>query len=562
MALLGGRTCELVDTLLKPRFTLACGLEAVTAAGATTPALDLRTLHAGGRQLAARSGEQLDRIRLAGVDREDGGSTGPERVGESFQRRALGRPRRRVLGAWVIWVLGEVEMVAVAAAAERGVAELARERVVSEHEATIHRQALRHVAGDRVAVDQRRVPVDCGRREEVSVQRRHDVPHPDGEPLLNGVDGDHAATLAVRHADPLVVALDDDEISDREPASQQAELRASERAGPPQQLASSPIEVGDVASPLGDHHRVALRAGSAPVGHELPARVVRSPGNMDAIVRDVGLDRVLRIAVAELVEGAPLPGFALSPVLGQLDGEPTPHEPADGAAGLELLQLAVIADQHELPVGLCDGIKQPGELTGREHAGLVDDEHRAVRERAVGALELGQERGDAGACNAAVCLELVRCTSRDGDPEHRTTGRLPRLARSDEGIRLPGTSLADDSGHARAAEAQVLDHRALVRSKGGSSRQRAPDRGIGRPASPRGMRRQSGVHDPLLEREQLGCRVDPLLRERQHSPVAAPERQPRLGIRLGRHERDDAIGCQETAGQRLQPGRAELEISW
>ena len=54
---------------------------------------------------------------------------------------------------------------------------------------------------------------------------------------------------------------------------------------------------------------------------------------------------------ARVIERPALPDLRLTLVVDQLDGESARDEGAEGAAGLDLGELAVIADQHELPVG-------------------------------------------------------------------------------------------------------------------------------------------------------------------------------------------------------------------
>ena len=104
--------------------------------------------------------------------------------------------------------------------------------------------------------------------------------------------------------------------------------------------------------------------------------------DVDAVVRLVEGDRLLGAAVAEVVERGALPGVDLAVVLGQLDREAAVDEPAERAAGLELGQLAVIADEHQLAADRRGRVDQLRELPGRDHARLVDDEHAPLRQRA------------------------------------------------------------------------------------------------------------------------------------------------------------------------------------
>ena len=45
-------------------------------------------------------------------------------------------------------------------------------------------------------------------------------------------------------------------------------------------------------------------------------------------------------------------------------------------AGLDLGQLAIVADEHELGLRLLGGVEQACEVARADHAGLVDDQHR------------------------------------------------------------------------------------------------------------------------------------------------------------------------------------------
>ena len=72
---------------------------------------------------------------------------------------------------------------------------------------------------------------------------------------------------------------------------------------------------------------------------------------MDAAVLLVGGDGFGGSAVGDVVERSPFPRLGLALVVDQLDGEPARDEGAEGAAGLDFRELAVIADQHQLPVG-------------------------------------------------------------------------------------------------------------------------------------------------------------------------------------------------------------------
>ena len=163
-----------------------------------------------------------------------------------------------------------------------------------------------------------------------------------------GVDGGDAAAVAVDDTEPEVVAFDEHVIADREGAAGQSQLLVAESAGGAHVLAGARVEVADVVAALGEHHRPREIPGGPPVGDEPLARSLWGALDVDAVVRLVAGERLLGAAVAELVERGALPRVDLAVVLGQLDREAAVDESAERAAGFELGQLAVIADEHQL----------------------------------------------------------------------------------------------------------------------------------------------------------------------------------------------------------------------
>ena len=90
--------------------------------------------------------------------------------GEAFDRVARLGLGRADLGVRVVWLSRCVEVVGVTAAAQRGVARLAREPAIGEHEGLVDGEALGDVAGDRVAVCERRVAVLGAAMEEAGAE--------------------------------------------------------------------------------------------------------------------------------------------------------------------------------------------------------------------------------------------------------------------------------------------------------------------------------------------------------------------------------------------------------
>lgn len=81
--------------------------------------------------------------------------------------------------------------------------------------------------------------------------------------------------------------------------------------------------------------------------------------------------RAAEVAVADLVEGVAFPWLLLPPVGAQFAGPEEVGESGEGAAGVDLGQLALVADQDELAGSVLGVGEQPGEGAGAEQPGLV-----------------------------------------------------------------------------------------------------------------------------------------------------------------------------------------------
>ena len=269
-----------------------------------------------------------------------------------------------------------------AAAREGGVGELLAQAGVGEQEGGVGGQALGDVAGERVAVLERGAALAGGVQEEAAVELDLPVVDADGEPLVVGVDVGDRAAVAVGDAVLVVVALDDDQVAGGEGAAGQLELRdlgGARRLAPCS--SGELVELGDVGAAVSEHDRVLTACVALPPVLDQPgAGLLGGGGGVDAAVLLVGGDRLGGAAVGDVVERAAFPRFGLALVVDEFDGEPARDEGAEGAAGLDLGQLAVIADQHQLPVRAFDVLEQLGELPGGGHAGLVDHEHARRRE--------------------------------------------------------------------------------------------------------------------------------------------------------------------------------------
>ena len=89
------------------------------------------------------------------------------------------------------------------------------------------------------------------------------------------------------------------------------------------------------------------------------------------------LQTTAHVAAADELEHPPAPLVALAAVLGQDDRVGTDDQRAEGAAGVDLGQLMVVADQHDRGTGGAGVLDQGVQVAGRQHARLVDDDHVA-----------------------------------------------------------------------------------------------------------------------------------------------------------------------------------------
>jgi hypothetical protein len=133
------------------------------------------------------------------------------------------------------------------------------------------------------------------------------------------INADDHATVAVAHAQPAVVELDHYVIAGRERAAGQVELLVAEPSVRPHECASTAVELGDIAAPVGDHDASRRVAVSVPVGNEATHEVVTRSARDEAPTLQVHVQRLIDGAVAEQLDCIALPGLALTPVLAQDD---------------------------------------------------------------------------------------------------------------------------------------------------------------------------------------------------------------------------------------------------
>jgi hypothetical protein len=194
------------------------------------------------------------------------------------------------------------------------------------------------------------------------------------------IDVDDHATVAVAHAQPAVVELDHHLIAGRECAAGQVELLVAEPSVRSHERASTAVELGDVAAPVGDHDAGGGIARSVPVGHQSTHDVFTAVARDEAPTLRVHVQRLVDGAVAEQLDRIALPSFALTPVLAEDDRVCPGSEHAKCSARLKRGQLAVVADEHELGVGYLRLLYEFRESPRSHHARLIDHHHAVARD--------------------------------------------------------------------------------------------------------------------------------------------------------------------------------------
>ena len=212
-------------------------------------------------------------------------------------------------------------------------------------------------------------------------------------------------------------------------------------------------------------------------------------------------------------------------VLGQLDREATADQSAEGAAGLELGQLAMIADEHELAARPRRPSRPARRAGGSASmpASSTTSTHRSGSALGLSRAERAEQRGDARARDPGAILELPSGTPRDRDAEHRdgqppATPRARRRARTScpsRPCRRPQPRRHRQGRAARPSRAARPRASAAPRPPR-SPRARARDAGV------RAARLDRAVDQPLLERQQLRRRV-----RRARSPANGSTRPSR-----------------------------------
>ncbi len=308
--------------------------------------------------------------------------------------------------------------------------------------------------------------------------------------------------------------------------------------------------------------RSTIAGGEPVVDHALARSLLRRLDGETAVPL-VEADGLGGATIAQQIERAPLPRVRLAEVVLELDREPALDEAAEDAAGLDLRQLAVVTDEHELAVNPLDPIDELGQLARRDHPRLVDDHDGLIRKLSVPALELTEHRRHARALDAGAVLQLARGASRDGRAKHRIPGRLPCLAGRCQGERLARPGLAGDHGDAGSVQAEPADEPLLLVGQRRPRGDRAAHGVRVRQSGARVRHRRDALDQRPLEREMLTRGVaQQLAAGRDRAPVAPPEPLDLCHLSGARDDRHDVRRPQERVRRRLDRPRVAAETGF
>ena len=229
----------------------------------------------------------------------------------------------------------------------------------------------------------------------------------DREPAPMGVDGDDGAAVAVVDVEGLVVPQENDAVARGKAALVDRDLVVAEPAAVAHERVSVGVELGNAAALQRDQHRLLLRVAFSclPPVAQLSAHGGRGVvGHCEASAlrfeEDVGVD----VTLAQATERADLFGVELAAVADELDGAEAFADRAEGATGLDLRQLARVADADELAAGGGDVCGESLVGAGPDHARFVDQQDGGGRER-VAVVEAGEQPGGVYRAYAGLVFE-------------------------------------------------------------------------------------------------------------------------------------------------------------
>ena len=153
-------------------------------------------------------------------------------------------------------------------------------------------------------------------------------------------------------------------------------------------------------------------------------------------------------------------------------------------------------------------------------------------------------------------MKLTGGAPRDGDPEHRVPGSLPRLACRRERVRLPCARFAGDDGHTVTVETEPANEPLLLRRQRRACGYCPSYRRRVHHAHALASGRLNLLDQRMLECEMLGRRVaNELTAGRNRPSVATPEPLGRPQATVARDQRNGMRGAQELVGGRFERQR-------
>ena len=182
-------------------------------------------------------------------------------------------------------------------------------------------------------------------------------------------------------------------------------------------------------------------------GHA-PEVVVKGAGH-DSTVGLVGV-QYSRVAGAQLHGGGRLPPLGEAVETGQFVDPAGRAQLGEQPAPAHGLELARVTDERQPPAVPLGEVDETVQGRGADHAGLVDDKHRAGREpvglerSAVGPVPFVEQLGDGVGGHAGVSVQDTGGLGRRGDAEH---GPVPRRQVVDGAFQHGGLAGAGRSHH-------------------------------------------------------------------------------------------------------------------
>ncbi len=212
---------------------------------------------------------------------------------------------------------------------------------------------------------------------------------------------------------------------------------------------------------------------------------------------------LIDVAFTERGQRFAVPFLALAADLLELDRAEAVGERPERAAGLDLGELSVVADQDELRVRALGRLGELREVSGAGHAGLVDDEHRSAA-KLDAAVQCPLEPRDRRRVDPRLVAELAGRSRGQRTAEDRDAGAAPRLGRSFEREGLPRAGCGAHDGDAVAATGERDDELALLAAQRRTSSKGCVERVVGRDGDA-----GSSPVVGALEQEALGAEQRP-----------------------------------------------------